>query len=219
MNEKSGNSKSRLIDISLSISECLPVWPDSCGVRVTREKVLEEGADSNVTRLDSDVHVGTHVEGSLHFFPNGKSIDEIPLDIFMGPAVVAHLPEADCVGAEELEKLDLPENTSRLLLRTKNSEKWSNSKSKFYEDYVGVTKDGAEWIVNNGIRLVGMDYLSVAKYTDAVETHRILLSDEVTIIEGLDLSKAPPGEYELLCLPLKLAGAEAAPARVVLRAL
>jgi arylformamidase len=219
MNEKSENSTSRLIDISLPISECLPVWPDSCGVRVTREKNLEEGADSNVTRLDSDVHVGTHVEGSLHFFPDGKSVDDIPLDIFVGPAVVAYLPEASCVGAEELEQLDLPENTIRLLLRTKNSEMWSNSNKEFRENYVGVTKDGAEWIVKNGIRLIGMDYLSVAKYTDAIETHRILLSDEVTILEGLDLSRAPAGEYELLCLPLKLAGAEAAPARVVLRTL
>jgi len=219
MNEKPENIGPRLIDISLPISECLPVWPDSCGVRVIREKALEEGADSNVTRLDSDVHAGTHVEGSLHFFPNGKSIDDIPLDVFIGPAVVAHLPEADRVGADELEQLDLPANTIRLLLRTKNSEMWSSLNKQFNEDYVGVTKDGAEWIVENGIRLVGMDYLSVAKYTDAVETHRILLSDEVTILEGLNLSDAMAGRYELICLPLRLAGAEAAPARVVLRTL
>ena len=219
MDEKSEISSSRLIDISLPISECLPVWPDSCGVRVTREKVLEEGADSNVTRLDSDVHVGTHVEGSLHFFPNGKSVDSIPLDIFVGLVVVGHLPEADSIGAKELEQLDLPAGTTRLLLRTKNSDRWSSSNEKFHEDYVGVTIDGAEWIVENGIRLVGMDYLSVAKYTDAVETHRILLSDEVTILEGLDLSGAPDRSYELICLPLKLVGAEAAPARVVLRTL
>jgi arylformamidase len=105
------------------------------------------------------------------------------------------------------------------LLRTKNSDLRAGFNRQFCEDYVGLTRDGARWIVEHGIRLIGMDYFSVARYSDAIEVHRVLLSSEVTILEGLDLSGAAAGEYELLCLPLKLAGAEAAPARVVLRKL
>ena len=177
MTKKENALTSKLIDVSLPISESLPVWPGSCGIRVKREQLIEEGADSNVTRLDSDVHVGTHVESSLHFFPDGKSIDNIPLDVFIGSVVVVYIPEVDFIGWKELDKLNLPTNTSRILFRTKNSEMWLNPENKFSENYVGITKSGAEWIVENGIRLVGIDYLSIAKYTDAVETHRVLLSD------------------------------------------
>ena len=213
------NSTSRLIDISLPISEGLPVWPGSCGVRVTHEQALKEGAEANVTRLDTDVHIGTHVEGSLHFFPGGRSVDNISLDIFCGPALVVHLPTVDVVGAKELEQLNLSTKPTRLLLRTKNSDLWVESNQKFREDYVGLTKDGAQWIVENGIRLIGMDYLSAAKYNDTIAVHRILLANDLTILEGLDLSGAPAGEYELLCFPLKLIGVEAAPARALLRVL
>jgi arylformamidase len=212
------NSSSRLIDISLSVSESLPTWPDSVGVRVTREKAIKEGAEANVTRLDIDVHSGTHVESSLHFFSDGRPVNDISLDIFFGLALVVHLPEVDEVGAKELEQLKLPKQKPiRLLLRTKNSDLWVKSSHKFSENYVGLTKDGAKWVVDNGIRLIGIDYLSVAKYKDANEVHKILLGNDLIILEGLDLSHAPADQYELLCFPLKVVNAEAAPARALLR--
>jgi arylformamidase len=212
------NTSPRLIDISLPVSEGLPVWPSSVGARVTCERSMEEGAEANVTRLDTDVHFGTHVESSLHYFPNGRPINDISLDIFFGLALVVHLPEVDAVGAKELEQLKLPpKKIIRLLLRTKNSDLWAKSNQKFSENYVGLTKDGAQWVVENGIRLIGMDYLSVAKYSDATEVHKILLGSDLIILEGLDLSHAPADRYELLCFPLKIINAEAAPARALLR--
>ena len=128
------------------------------------------------------------------------------------------MPEVDAVGAKELEQLKLPKKKpTRLLLRTKNSDLWAKSNQKFSENYVGLTKDGAQWVVENGIRLIGMDYLSVAKYSDATEVHKILLGSDLIILEGLDLSRAPADRYELLCFPLKIINAEAAPARALLR--
>lgn len=207
------------IDISLPLQEEVPIWPGSVGFHIARTMRMEDGDPANVSRLDCDVHVGTHVETSLHFIPGGRPVDTVPLDILIGPAWVGYLPNAKAIGAVELEALGLPRDTRRLLLRTSNSELWKAGTRSFRQDYVGLTPDAARWVVEHGIRLLGTDYLSVAAFSELVETHRILMSAEVVILEGLDLSEVSPGAYELICLPLKLVGAEAAPARAVLRPL
>lgn len=211
--------KASIIDISLSLEEGIPVWPDSTGINLSWTLRLERGEASNLTRLDMDVHIGTHVDGPLHAFDNVAAIDEIPLEAFMGKTLVVDLPLIDIITAKDLEELKLSRGVERLLFRTKNSKFWKKSKQAFREKFVGLSLDAAQWIVDHKIKLVGIDYLSVANFKQGDTVHEILLKNGVVILEGLNLLMAPAGEYELVCLPLKLIGREAAPARAVLKTL
>lgn len=205
----------KIIDISVPLHSDMPIWPGSVGLQISRTQSLESGDEANVSRLDCDVHIGTHVDAPLHFIEGGVSVDQLPLEVLCGPAAVADLTGADSITADDLAALSLPENTTRLLLKTPNSTLWQRQQS-FDANYAALTADAARWIVERGIRLVGIDYLSVEGYYDGCEVHRILLEAEVVIIEGLNLIGVVAAHYELLCLPLKLVGAEGAPARAVL---
>lgn len=180
---------------------------------------LSAGDANNVSRLDCDVHIGTHVDAPWHFLEDGATVEQLPLDIMIGPATVAYLSEVSAVHASDLADLALPQGTKRLLLRTRNSELWAAGVTEFREDYVALAADAARWLVDQGIRLIGVDYLSVQRYKDSPLTHQILLVAGVIIIEGLNLANVQPGAYELICLPLRLVGADGAPARAVLRRL
>jgi arylformamidase len=207
-----------LIDISVPLETALPVWPGSEGLKVERLSCFENGNDVNVSKLTCDVHTGTHIETSLHFIPGGDSVTQIPLEILIGDAFVAYLPEIDAVTPVDLEGIEIPPETKRLLLRTRNSELWKENGGVFRDDYTAITSEAAQWIVDRGIRLFGVDYLSVEQYlTHSTKNHKTLLKGDVCILEGLNLSKVVPGVYELICLPIKLVGAEGAPARAVLR--
>lgn len=206
----------QIIDISLPVREGVPIWPDSTGVHLEWTKKVSKGDLSNLTRLDMDVHIGTHVESPLHSFADVAAIDQIPLEVFIGKALVAHIPAVKIVTAADLEKLNLPRKPERLLLRTDNSELWEKTEQNFKEDFVGLSVDAAQWIADRKIRVIGNDYLSVANFQQGKEVHEILLKNGVCIIEGLNLCKVDPGEYELICLPLRLMGREAAPARAIL---
>lgn len=208
-----------LIDVSVPLQEDMLVWPGSSGLQIRRIMHLESGDSANVTHMGCDVHVGTHVDAPLHFISGGPSVETMPLDLLIGLAIVAYLPDAVTITTVDLEALTLPDNTERLLFHTRNSELWESQAQNFHADYAALTADAARWIVMKGIRLVGIDYLSVQRYHDGPETYRVLLGAKVIIVEGLNLSKVSPGKYELICLPLKLVGAEGAPARAVLRPL
>jgi len=210
------NPMSKPIDISVRLVEGMPVWPDSVGIEVSRSRSFAAGDGVNVSRIDMDVHCGTHVEGPLHFLDGGAPLEAFPLEVFVGPAFVAHLPDAEVIGPPELERAAIPAGVQRLLLRTRNSGNWQAEDQSFRTDYTALSSDGAAWIVGRGIRLVGSDYLSVQRYDDGPETHRILMRGGVVILEGLNLSGVAPGQYRLTCLPLWLGGAEAAPARAIL---
>lgn len=205
-----------MIDISLPIAEGMPVWPGSTGVHIDWTLRVERGEPSNLTRLDIDVHAGTHVEGALHSFTEGVAIDAIPLDRFIGPAFVVSFLDTDAITAENLDACHIPKGTTRLLFHTKNSRLWERGDRKFCEDFVGLTPDGAEWLVDHSIRFVGNDYLSIARFTDGPKVHEILLKNDVLILEGMNCTGVADGAYRLFCLPLPLVGREAAPARVVL---
>ena len=164
-----------------------------------------------------DVHIGTHIDAPLHYIKDGKSIEQLELDDLIGPAVVAYLSEAETITKNVLEELSLPEDTRRLLLRTRNSSLWETGSHRFQTNYVALTQDAAQWIVDRGIYLIGVDYLSVQRYGEDSQTHEILLSAGVIIVEGLNLAHVESGMYELICLPLKLVGSDGAPARAVLR--
>lgn len=178
---------------------------------------MDHGSDANVSEIQMDVHTGTHVDAPAHFVADGLAVDCLDLEVLVGPAVVAEVLEGGSIGRKCLEALNLPDDVQRVLLRTTNGELWSCT--DFEPDFDALSAEGAAWLVDRGVQLVGIDYLSIQRYQDPPLTHRILLDAGVVILEGLDLRRVPPGDYELLCLPLALAGAEAAPARAVLRPL
>lgn len=206
----------RIIDISVPLSPNVPIWPGSRGIRLLWSKRLNDGDECNNSHLHCDTHTGTHVEAPSHYLEQGATVEQLSLDVLIGPAIVAYLPMVSAITASDLAKLALPPGTKRLLLRTLNSELWAAKITEFREDYVALTSDAAQWIVRKGIRLIGVDYLSVGSYRDRVATHLILLQAGVVVIEGLNLYNVDSQEYELVCLPLKLEGAEGAPARAIL---
>lgn len=207
----------KIYDISLTISPELPVWPGDPAVELERIESMDEGAHANVSRLSAGVHVGTHVDAPHHFLNDGRTVERLPLDVLTGPCYVTQLPDGiEAITAEVLDGTSLPNGAKRILFGTSNSRFWSHDEREFQEDFVAVTEDGARWLVERGIRLVGVDYLSVAPFGDSEGTHKVLLQAGVVIVEGLDLSAVSRGFYDLYCLPLKLLGSDGAPARAVL---
>lgn len=209
-----------ILDVSVPMQQGMPQWDGEDVLRLA--PMLQTPADQvNVTRITMTTHTGTHVDAPRHFVHDGKKLDEIPLDRWVGPAVVVdctHL-EHDISG-DDLERLNVPAGTTRLIFKTRNSDLWKQQPETFVRDYIALAPSGAEWVVEHQIRLVGIDYLSIGSvHDDGVECHLTLLLNEVLIVEGLNLSQVPAGPYELLCLPMPVAGSDGAPARVALRAL
>ena len=211
-------SQPRLFDVSIPIHPEMAQWP---GERQVASEPLSRTpvAHANVTRLQLTTHTGTHVDPPRHFMHGRATIDQVPLERWVGPCYVADLRAADDeVLPEHLEAANIPEDTSRLILRTRNSELWTSQPDDFDDRFVGVSLAAARWIVARGIRLVGIDYLSVGPFhTTGVETHLELLGNDVVCVEGLDLRAIEPGRYELLCFPLLIRDGDGAPARVALR--
>ncbi|MFH0880097.1 MAG: cyclase family protein [Lentisphaerota bacterium] len=206
----------KLIDISVPVRSGMLHWPGSRACKISQAGRVAEGAESNVSWFEGEVHTGTHVDAPRHFFDDGATVDELPMDLWIGPAYVADIAKASVITAAELEKESIPPQTRRLLLRTKNSQLWGSDQD-FLKDYVGLSVDGAQWLVDRGIRLVGIDYLSIARFEDVVPVHRLLLKAGMALLEGLNLSLCEEGRYRLYCLPVRLEGAEAAPARALLQ--
>jgi arylformamidase len=203
-------------DITLTISSDLPTWPGDPKIVLERVTSLDDGGDSNVTWLNMSVHSGTHVDAPIHFLPNGTSVDQIPLKTLTGRAYVLHLPHVEEITADVLVEAAFPPRTRRVLFKTRNSDYWAQQEKKFRKDYVALSPDGAEYLIDRGVKLVGVDYLSVAPFKETRMTHEILLNSGVVIVEGLDLSAVPQGRYTFYCLPLKLAKSDGAPARAIL---
>lgn len=207
---------SELIDVSVRVRRDMPCWPTSPGVGIARHLSISAGDDANASELRMDVHCGTHVDAPLHFVDGAADLEATGLDPFVGPAFVADIGDARCIGPEHLDAAGIPDGTERLLLRTLSSGGWDER--PFDPDFPALTVEGAGWVVARGLRLIGIDYLSIQRYDDGPETHQVLLGNGVCIVEGLDLAGIDPGPYDILCLPVRLGdGAEAAPARVLLR--
>ncbi len=205
-----------IYDISLPISEVLPVWPGDPPVHITHSSRLDLGDEATVSRLNFGAHTGTHVDAPAHFVAGGTGVDRLDLDLLVGPAMVVHVLEASTISADLLESLDIPPRTERVLFRTRNTELWARHSTEFDKEFVAITEDGARWLVSRGVRLVGVDYLSVAPFRDPVPTHQTLLRAGMIVVEGLDLGQVAQGRYQFICLPLKLAGGDGAPARAIL---
>lgn len=205
-----------IYDISLTITPTLPVWPGDPPVRLTQPAHLERGDSYTITRLDISAHTGTHLDAPAHFIRGGAGVETLDLNVLIGPAFVVDARGYTILTAEVLEALAIPHGSTRLLLRTDNSLIWQRGAAGFVEQFTAIAPDGAQWLVDRGVQLVGIDYLSVAPFDDGVSTHEILLSAGVIAVEGLDLGAIEPGAYQLICLPIKIAGADGAPCRAVL---
>jgi arylformamidase len=204
----------KIYDISMTIEAGMISWPSDGPVVVDRVRSMDNGERLNQSRLDLSAHTGTHIDAPIHFLKEGNGVDSLPLDVLIGPVFVAHIPDVQAIGASDLRKAGIPSGTDRLLLKTDNGK--FLERSGFSQEFSYITPDGAGYLIDQGIRLVGIDYLSVAEYGSGEDVHRALLSEGIVIVEGLDLREIPPGLYRMSALPLKIKGCDGAPARVVL---
>ncbi len=207
-------AKKRFYDISMTIGNGMISWPSDGPVRVEKVRSMENGERLNLSRLSMSAHTGTHVDAPVHFIQEGSGIDSVSLDILIGPAAVVHLPGVREIGAGELVAAGIPPDTQRLLLKTDNGK--LQGLKQFKTNYSFITAEGAKHIIDSGVRLVGIDYLSIAAYGSGEAVHQALLGEGIVIIEGVDLREVSPGPYNLMALPLKIGGCDGAPARVVL---
>ena len=204
-----------LIDISLSIRPGMVIYEGDPGVRITPHFQITRGDPANVSVLSLGSHTGTHVDAPAHFLEGAATLDRLPLEALVGPALVVAVTADRLIGRRELERVAL-NGHRRLLLKTRNSALWELG--RFTRDYVALDLDGARYLVEQGIQLVGIDYLSVeAFHAPRHPVHRHLLGAGVVILEGLNLAGVEPGVFELLCLPLPVRGIDGAPCRAVLR--
>ncbi len=207
----------RIHDISLTVTPSLPTWPGDPKVELERVEKIEDGANANVSRLSAGVHTGTHVDAPFHFLSDGTAVDTLPLEVLFGAVQVVELSDqVDLITADVIQSAGLIHGVERVLFKTRNSKFWARGETEFQTGFVAISADGAEYLVKQRIKLVGIDYLSIAPYKNSRPTHQILLKAKIVVIEGLNLSEIKPGVYQLACLPLKLGGSDGAPARTVL---
>ena len=194
-----------IYDISTPLSESTPVYPGDPPVRINCVSDLANGADCTLSEISMSLHAGTHIDAPSHFIPGAPDADEIPLDLMIGDAILADIVTPGAVTASALEELAVSPPATRLLLRTPDS-----------QQETALDADAAQWLVDAGVKLIGIDSLSIGFADDNAAAHTILLSAGVVIVESLSLSNIPSGNYKLICLPLKTIGTEAAPARAIL---
>ncbi len=206
---------STIYDVSLPIVNGGLVYPGNPDISITPQQEISKGASANVSQLAFGSHTGTHVDAQKHIIDGGLAVDALPLDVLMGPAILVAVPDdVMAVGERELRVHDLT-GQQRVLIRTRNSA--FIRQHDFVRDYTYLAPDGAMYLASLGVKLVGIDYLSIEQFHSGHHmTHRTLLGRNVVIVEGLDLSVPPPGTYDLRVLPLRLAGLDGAPARAVL---
>jgi arylformamidase len=197
-------------DVSVPIRHDMPIYDGNPGVELERVSSIANGDPANVSKLTMGAHTGTHVDAPLHFIDGAPGAEGILLDALVGPAVVVDATGVEALGQAELEGLGIPEGAERVLLKTRNSELWA--RTDFTRDFLRLDGSGARFVVERGIRTIGIDYLSIGDR----EAHRELLGAGVVPVEGLDLREIEPGPYTLICLPLDVVGSDGGPARAVL---
>jgi arylformamidase len=205
----------KLLDVSVPLTQGLPTYPGNPPFEFQPVKRIAEGGSSNVSRMVLGTHTGTHVDAPRHFFDDGPGVDALPLDLLIGRVRVVEIGRRGPIGAADLQAEGLREDL-RVLFKTPNSAFWNSD--AFHEDYTHLSETGARYLVDQGVKVVGVDYLSIEQYKKpGAPAHKALLSNGIIIIEGLNLADAEPGMYEMYCLPLRVAGGDGAPARVVLK--
>ncbi len=209
-------AKKPWMDISVPIREAMVHWPGDPPVSIKRVKDIEQGDTANLSVISMGAHSGTHVDAPIHFFKEGKGVDNIPLDTMVGIARVIEIRDPESIKPEELARHRIRRG-ERILFKTENSSHvWQ--KDEFAEDFVFISDDAADFLVDRGVRLIGIDYLSVGSFKHGGSyVHKTLLSGGIWIIEGLNLSNVTPGNYDLICLPLRIVAGDGAPARAILK--
>ncbi len=212
----------KIHDITLTISNDIVTWPGDPKVNIQLPIQMKKGDACNVSRWEIGAHTGTHCDAPFHFIDEGKGIDEVPLDRFIGPVIVVEVNPANgiTIEAEDLKKLNF-KSYRRVLFKTKNSKHWANGNMEFDKDFVAVGITGADYLLSKRIELVGVDYLSVESFHAEFEhpVHKKLLGGHVVVVEGLNLSAIKPGEYEFLCMPVKVKHGDGSLVRAALREL
>src|SRR4030042_2501642 len=182
----------RTYDITLTITPEMIVWPGDPPVNMQRIRSITSGDSANVTQISMSCHTGTHVDAPDHFLNNGKTVESLSLDLLMGRAYVLHLPNVNLITASILRDAEIPPRTRRLLFKTRNSDYWASGNKEFQTDFVGLSVDAAELLVDRNVKLLGIDYLSIAPYKQDKSSHTILLDAGVVLMEGLDLLTVRP---------------------------
>ncbi len=203
-------------DITVPIRPGMPLFEGDPALVLARVSDLAEGGICTLGRIEATLHLGTHIDAPCHFVPGAGGVDETPLDCLVGPAWVVEARTIDRhIDAAMLDQFEIPPGAERLLFKTPNSELWAQP--GFTREYLAFTEDAAEALAARGVRLVGIDYLSVAPFDDPAPAHRAFLGGGVVVLEGIDLRGVEPGGYDLVCLPLLIEGADGAPCRALLR--
>jgi arylformamidase len=196
----------------------MPLYEGDPPVTLERVTSIAGGGICNLSKLDFGLHSGTHIDAPLHFIDGAVGVEATPLDSLIGDAyVVDATGVGNQIDAAALRSLAIPPGCERVLFKTSNSQLWE--RAAFSRDFVALAEDAARELVQRGVRLVGIDYLSIAPFADPAPTHIVLLKAGVVILEGLDLRRVQPGSYRLLCLPLLVEGADGASARTLLQPL
>jgi len=211
-----------IYDITVPISNELPTWPGDPAVQIRDWRSLSAGDGANVSMLNFGAHTGTHVDAPAHFIEGAAKVEALPLDALIGEVQVIEVPPDYREIDEELVLAQCTPEAQRVVFKTRNSAFWSDADAEFRKDFTYLGLQAAERLVEWGIKLVGIDYLSIEQFgSEKHETHVALLSHGVVILEGLNLTEISAGKYELICLPLRLRSnhCDGAPARVVLRTL
>ena len=220
MSANSGKKGANWIDISVTLQEGMLSFPSEPLLRLERRRSMALGHKANNTTIHMSVHTGTHMDAPRHFIADGKTIDQMPFDITMGQARVIEITDTVSVKAEELAQHNIRRG-ERILLKTRNSPKFWEA-AAISMDFVYITRGAARFLVEAGVKLIGIDSLSVGSPSDpdksTPDTHQILLGNEIWIIEGLNLTGVNAGNYNLICLPLKLKETEGSPVRAIIQA-
>ena len=207
----------KIYDISLPISSELITWPGDPRPQLDKVLSISEGDACNVTKLEMGVHTGTHIDSPNHFIEGGITTDSMQLEVLMGKCLVIEITSKSNIQVSDLCDFEI-DKYERLLLKTKNSVHWENDSKKFDKNFIALSLEAAEYLVKSGIKLIGIDYLSIEAYgVSEHKVHHHLLNNQIAILEGLNLSKVDSGEYELICLPLKLVDCDGAPVRAILK--
>jgi arylformamidase len=205
-----------IYDVTVPISSAMPVWPGDPLVQLTRKshQSRDKTHTVRVTAIEMGSHTGTHMDAPFHMIDGGKHLGDFPLDVLIGKATVFEIPSARSIGRTQLEEFDWT-GIERVLLKTENSKHWNDG--KFYEEFVYLEPDGAQFLVERGVRLVGIDYLSIDKFqSESHPSHFVLLKKNIVLLEGLNLNAVLQGNYTIFALPLNIQDADGAPTRVIL---
>jgi arylformamidase len=209
-----------IYDLSVPLSSELPTYPGDPGIQISAWSSLDNGDAANVSAVNFGAHTGTHVDAPAHFLQNAKKVEALALEVLIGDAEVIEVPEELRVIDEDFVAMNCQEGTARVLFKTRNSAFWTGDFADFRTDFTHLDLSAAQWLVQQGVKLVGIDYLSIEKFhSQDHAVHRAFLTHDIIILEGLNLSGVPAGKYELICLPLRLRSplGDGAPARAVLR--